>query len=530
MHAQQEKFRNHAEDLIVAIGGNRSGKTTGSKLILADIVRRRHAINRRLCLDLTTKLYTRNPYRPLEIWIGVPSLDKFRMDWLYPADRTISIQHYMGDLLDERMIHEHPDLWLQLKTRDKIVVKSYEQGWPAFEMSEVDVVFLSEEPPDPKIVNSCFSRVATSNGVVIMDFIPLNGFTWTYHRWFKPMVKLGGAKKVSDREWVGREGGRGGKGRSIAIVQMGMADNPRAVDEAERLEADPGILPREKAARLYGDYGYAEGVFLPRISGLDLLSPGSEHKQYVVDELPKIVASYLIADPNYRTGAILASQDGDGNLFLRRQHLEEDWVTRQHAEVFREWLGETPQAFQYADMGAAGKYATCELHAEGLPFQPVPKGPDSVPRSIKMLRGLTIPDPVHVHPITGERGAPRIYFYRPELKEKYEIDGMEVVGSRLIDEMGSARQTDDDDARPETPHKTQKHSLDLFDCVRYLMLVYRPFPVDEGDVDKRPMNRVSQNLLPTGSEIRRWRDQDFDPDNVDFGREPVWAAADPWFR
>lgn len=515
-HEQQRKARASVADITLLLGGNRAGKSATAKLIIADVVRRRSPINERLTWDEETQGHTRPVDRPLTIWVATPTLEKFRRDWLHPADPEESLGHMLGDAYAD--LDENPDIVLHTKFGDHIIAKSYDQGYLSFESSSVDLVILDEEPPTEKIVNSCLMRLATNNGAMVMVFTPLEGLSWSYRRYFQPIVKRGHGALVSDRCWRGTKG-KGGN--SVLIVQTGMSDNPKAAAAAKRLEADESMLPAEKGARLYGDYGFAEGTFLPRLSGLDLLDPAPEHRKYVIDELPPIAGHYLIADPNYRYGASLWAIDGDGNRIALRQHLEEEWVTHQHAKVFNEWLRYAPNARQFADMGAAGKYATNELNREhGFHFRPVPKPAGSVSESIKILRGWTVPDLKHVHPITGERGAPRLYFYRPTLLEKYKIDGDVVDGSRLIDEMGMARQEDNPDAPPDSPHKTQRHSLDLFDCARYFALVSRPIPLPE-----YPMGGPHRDpdRLPVMS-LRR--EERYDPANPDFSSPP--ETEDAW--
>lgn len=514
VHDQQDYFRkNCVYDINIMQGGNRSGKSVEEKIILADVVRRRSPINDRLCIDPETGLAIRSRNRPLEIWVATPSLEKFRNDWLDTKDPRDSIKAYLGDTLDR--VDEHPDIIVRTKKKDKVLAKSYEQGWLSFESSSCDVIFLDEEPDDPKILNSCLMRVATNNGVIILGFTPLEGLSWTFDRFYDLIVKYGMGKKVRDRIWVSDadEGGR-----SVLLVQMGMADNPKAKREAEKLEKDETILPAEKRARLRGDYGFQEGVFLPRLAGLNLEKPAPEHEVYVIDELPDYLEHYLIADPNQRYGAILAAMDMNDNAYFIHQHLEEAWAIQQHADVFTCWLRSFPGAArrEFADFGAAGKFATNEINkVHGFRFQSVTKGKGSVEESIKVLRAWTVPQAKHVHPITGERGAPKMYFYRPGLIEKLIRNGRELQGSRLVDELSRARQTETDHAKPETPHKTQKFSLDLFDCARYLTRVRRPASIpgtgNQNAVGIPIRKAPPSDRLPTRRELNQREGRVFDP-------------------
>jgi hypothetical protein len=51
---------------------------------------------------------------------------------------------------------------------------------------------------------------------------------------------------------------------------MGMADNPASVagGGVARLQQDPGMSQAEKNTRLYGHYGFAEGLIFPQFADL----------------------------------------------------------------------------------------------------------------------------------------------------------------------------------------------------------------------------------------------------------------------
>jgi phage terminase large subunit-like protein len=58
----------------------------------------------------------------------------------------------------------------------RLVFKSYEEGWEAFESDVVDFVHFDEEP-DPKIYAGGLMRTITRNGVVYITVTPLQGLT-----------------------------------------------------------------------------------------------------------------------------------------------------------------------------------------------------------------------------------------------------------------------------------------------------------------------------------------------------------------
>lgn len=491
--------------VVLIVGGNRSGKSKLAMGMLDRILRRDSKINDQL---LTTDKYTgeirvKDDSDPLRVWVVPPTGEKFREDWVNPADGR-GLRYWMGDRYithkqspDYVFIGKPPGVdpydaegELDQTKCDRILGKSQDQDLLTFEASEVDVAIFDEEPPDPDIVTSTMMRIATSNGVIIFAFTPLRGLSWSYERWWKPLVKQGKATKVNSRRYIyaPEDEEMGG----IVAVQMGMADNPRAENYAKEVMQDPTRSDAEKAARVLGEYGFVEGALLEKLAGIDIVNPSGEHKQYVVDELPdphQISQWYLVADPNKSYGAVLSCIDNDGNLFFVAEHLEESWPNRKHAEAFRQMEYEyaSGRVERYADPGSAGAQSVIDLEDFGMFFDTVEKGAGSVSRSIKRLRGLAWPDPTHEHPITGQKTSPRVYFYRPGLVDTHVENGVLVRGSRLAEQISQARQKED--APPDTPDKTSKQKLDLFDCARYtadIAISFGPHENDSGLREKEP--------------------------------------------
>lgn len=484
------------------LGGTQSGKSTTAKAIVANVLRRESPINDRLEVDTRTGERTRDRWRPLTVWVGTPIGEKFRRDWHDPAHGE-SLRYWLGDLYKDK--RESPDLLYYSQNDDQVIQKSYDQGVLPWESSVVDVVVMDEEPPDVRIVNAALGRLATTNGTLVLAFTPLEGMSWSFHKWYQPCVELGLGQHLGDRYWQFFEVLDRRIGRSVSIVQMGTADNPKARDYDRELETDPTMGEAEKQARRFGRYGFVQGLHFPDLAGFNLLAPNADHAPYVLtedDQLPWIQTYFLIADPNYRHGAALVALDGDGNRFILRSHLQEAWSTRQHAEVFKEWIRNTPRRPRlYADMGSAGKQAKCDLNDLGLAFSPIVKRPGSIAASIKTIRGWLYKDPKHRHPITGDYGAPRLYFHRPGLVETWEQGGMLVTGSRLVTQLATAKRATHEGAHPDSLQKTRAESMDLLDCVRYAALVIPEVP-DQGRPGERQRDRAyRESHLPTAGEL-----------------------------
>jgi hypothetical protein len=290
---------------------------------------------------------------------------------------------------------------------------------------------------------------------------------------------------------------------------------------AKEVEQDPRFGEAEKAARVYGEYGFVEGALVPALAGMDVVDPNEEHKIYVVDRVPGRIKTdstsggrvpeartrpevwRLIADPNKSYGAVLSLLDDDGNLFIVREHLEEGWPNRRHAGAFKKMVAEEVVGARieyYADTGSAGAQSIVDLDDFGLPFIPVEKGAGSVSRTIKQLRGLAFVDPEHRHPITGKKGAPRIYLYAPGLISTWEESGIKITGCKLTEQISQARQREN--SPPDTPDKDARNKLDLWDCLRYsagLAVAYGEEERSEGAGGPTLENRIPHDSLTLSS-------------------------------
>lgn len=470
-HKQQLYALRAATDVVAVIGGNRSGKSQVGAGILSRLVRREGPIYARL-------LEPRG--RRLKVWVAPQTDEKARSVWEPKTRwalegleyRYVQSPHKVFSIEDD---HGGVEVWL----------KSQEQGFLAFESDDVDAVIFDEEPEDRRVYASARTRLATTNGVVVLTYTPLMGMTWTYDEIFA----LCGEKPeyaIDDRVWR--------RGNEITVVAQGMADNAAAVrgGGVARLQADPSMTEAEKGARLYGKYGYTEGLLVPQFATLrtDSDSP------YVLDKLPPDRAYYwiLTVDPNKRHGALLTAIDHEGNRFYCAEHYAESLPDSVHAEGYHAMLrqfGLKPDdVLVYGDPGGAGSQALINLAEVGFYGSPVPKDPGSVAASIKRLRRAAHMDRNRKHPVTGESPAPSAYFLRT-LESRWKEGGSHLQESRLLWELRQYRQKAD--AAPDTPVKKND---DLADCARYVELVHMdgpPVPVaDEVKKQRAKLDSTSR--------------------------------------
>ena len=76
----------------------------------------------------------------------------------------------VNDLVDKVKVRHVSGGWSELG------LKSYQQGRGSFEGTAKDVIWLDEEPPED-IYGECLIRTATTNGLIMLTFTPLEGMS-----------------------------------------------------------------------------------------------------------------------------------------------------------------------------------------------------------------------------------------------------------------------------------------------------------------------------------------------------------------
>lgn len=247
-HTQQQFALASAANTTVILGGNQSGKSQVALGIVSRLVRREGPIYRRL----------KDPqHRPLKIWVSPQTLEKYISLW---EPRLVG-QVFNGLRYKYVQSPHHVFTWDDAHAKgNSLWAKSQEQGFMAFESDAVDLVVFDEEPADKRLYTSAEQRLSTTNGVITFAFTPLLGMSWSHGTFHAPVVK--DQYKVADRVWK--------RGNSLTVIEMGMADNPASVagGGVARLQHNPSISESERQTRLYGKYGFAEGLIFPQFAGL----------------------------------------------------------------------------------------------------------------------------------------------------------------------------------------------------------------------------------------------------------------------
>ncbi len=474
-HTQQQFALAAATDTVMVAGGNQSGKTTVGLGIVNRVVRREGPIYRRLLEPAG---------RRLKIWVSPNLHEKYQSNW----EQRIITEVFAG-IGHHYVQTPHPHFtWEDDAGGGELYGKSQEQGFMAFESDVVDVVLFDEEPLDKRLYTSAQARLSGTNGVIVLLFTPLNGITWTYGALYLPTAQP--EYEVAPRVWV--------RAPHLTVIEMGMADNPRSVQGGgvTRLKNDASISESERQTRLYGKYGFTEGLIFPMFA--DLLAENATCP-YVIPDLPtdRPYSWFFTADPNKRHGALLTAIDHQGNRFYVAEHYAEGLPDRLHADAYRRILVRwakrinpsllhtpddkidammvQPLVDFWADPGGAGAQSILNLADVGIYAKPVPKDAGSVKASIDLIRRAAYMDPLHRNPWNGKRPAPHVYFLS-SLKSIWTWEGVQFHESRLMWEFRQYRQKDL--APPDTPIKEKD---DLVDPARYVELV-RPFTPAPEDV------------------------------------------------
>jgi phage terminase large subunit-like protein len=143
-----------------------------------------------------------------------------------------------------------------------LVLRSYEQGRKAFEGTERDGILLDEEPPFD-IWTECVIRTATTNGIVIGTFTPLDGITDTVMH-FLPGELMSRLQEdlAGDAAPSVARSGVVEVAPSRCMVMVGWDDVPHLSEQTKRELLDATPVYQHKARR-FGIPSLGDGAVFP---------------------------------------------------------------------------------------------------------------------------------------------------------------------------------------------------------------------------------------------------------------------------
>jgi phage terminase large subunit len=149
--------------------------------------------------------------------------------------------------------------------------------------------------------------------------------------------------------------------------------------------------------------------------------------------------------------------DPEGNLWVYREYSKRQEFTPYHSKAIKKLSGNEKYEWTVIDpsvkgrRGRSGKNIDEEYKKEG--FKPLLMGNNNVSAGISRLHRLFYVDPDRIHPITKEKGSPRIFFF-------------DTCGETIdcIEQYRWKKPTNDDEDPQEKPLKKDDH---LIDGIRY---------------------------------------------------------------
>ncbi len=122
----------------------------------------------------------------------------------------------------------------------RIVLKSYEQGWEAFDSDEIDFIWLDEEP-GAKLYTASRMRLMTTGGRMILTFTPLEGHTEVVEGFYDETERAAAGRYYVNATW----------------------DDAPHLDSAEKQQLWASILPFQRDARSKGIPTRGAGAIYP---------------------------------------------------------------------------------------------------------------------------------------------------------------------------------------------------------------------------------------------------------------------------
>ena len=221
----------------------------------------------------------------------------------------------------------------------QLTLKSYEQGRKKFQGTEIDVVWLDEEPP-MEIYGECLVRTMTTAGMVMLTFTPLMGLSDVVRRFLEPAetvsISLPSVTKAPVNSATGAKQGANEDQTLSAqntshpsarcLIQAGWQDVPH-LSEADKSELQQGLPHTKVEARTTGKPALGRGRCIRY----------PESIQIAPFDLPPHWPRVFAMDVGWqRTAVIWAAWDRDSDcLYLYSEHYQGQAEPALHAAAIR---------------------------------------------------------------------------------------------------------------------------------------------------------------------------------------------------
>lgn len=266
------------------IGGNRSGKTTGTHVdtIVQCIDPDSVPDHLRMFKRWDPPFYCRIVGNDLTRWLEGVSLQKFR-EWC-PRGQLHGGSFARAWDKQQMMLRFKNESWIQFMSNDQDLDKF--AGAALHRM-------VYDEPPREDIWGECRARLIDYGGEELFGLTPLDGMSnWLYDMWYAPWER----GELNPQK--------------VRLIRVDMDDNPH-LSEEDKEWALEGLSEEERDARKTGRFVSFSGLIYPEFSTLKHIVPQ-------LPELPYGVEVFAGIDPGYRhmCAVLFAYLDADDDLVV----------------------------------------------------------------------------------------------------------------------------------------------------------------------------------------------------------------------
>lgn len=293
-HDKQYMFHSSTAKLILYIGGNRSGKTTGG------------------AAECVYRMGGRHPYKqvkPAPVYGRAHSVD-----FLYGCDKIIlpEISRWTPPSLlvngSWEDSYDKTSRTLTFANKSMLEFKSYEQDLDKFAGTSRDFNWYDEEPPH-HIFNESQARLIDVNGDAFLTMTPVDGMTWVYDQIYEP------AKNGEDPETL--------------VIEIEMIENPYITESAAERYLK-SLDPDERKARERGEFVAMGGRIFKNFS----------YSVHVIDPVnPRNLTNwqfYCTIDHglNNPTAMMFHGVSPNNRIITFGEHYKAEWLVKDHAEEY----------------------------------------------------------------------------------------------------------------------------------------------------------------------------------------------------
>jgi phage terminase large subunit-like protein len=295
-HDKQYLFHSSTAKVILYIGGNRSGKTTGG------------------AVETCYRLMGRHPYKkipPAPIRgraVSVDFLNGVDKIMLPEIARWMPPSFLQNGSWEDSYDKEHKTLTLANKSF--IEFRSYEQDLDKFAGTSRHFMWFDEEPPKD-VYNECGARLIDTDGDAFITMTPVNGMSWVY----------------DDIYQAASEGLRD----DILVIEIEMTENPYlGKAAAERYLST--LTREERKARERGEFVAMGGTIFRAFSRYDHVIPVVENPAEVFHDWQW----FCSFDHGYNnpTAILWHAVSKNDDIVTFSEHYESEMTVDQHAQVY----------------------------------------------------------------------------------------------------------------------------------------------------------------------------------------------------